>query len=327
MVARTSLSLFVLLITFATASAQNLGAGLRTERLEFQVAVTDGAATYDATIVGYLYYLGTLRNRPLQVLVHGATYDHTYWDYPDINNRDYSYAREMAHRGYAVLALDQLGAGESTKPADVSMGGTVTALHGVLQQLRTGSNPAGQAFDEIVLVGHSAGSANAILVKALFPGDADALVVTGFRHLPLPVPPDLLNLALTLAALPGTYFEIPEPFRTLLFHYPPAADPDALQHDRDTQDQWTEGQLFTTFFSFFVPALTGVAAVTGPVLIQLGEFDALFPWSNPAAEVALWSSTTPDVQLLAGVGHAFNLHLRNEEGWRGIDRWIKQALK
>jgi pimeloyl-ACP methyl ester carboxylesterase len=328
MLRRSLLVASVLLVFGARAStAQNLGEGLRTERVEFQVSVTDGAATYPATIVGYLYYLGTTTNKPLQVLVHGATYNHTYWDFPSFNGQDYSYARYMAHRGYAVLAIDQLGAGESTKPADVSMSGTATALHGVLQQLRTSANPIGQAFDQIVLVGHSAGSANAVLVKATWPGDADVLVVTGFRHLPLPIPPDLMNLALFLGSLPGSYFYIPEPFRTQLFHYPPAADPDVLQYDRDTQDQWTEGQLFTTFLSFFFPAVTGVGAVTGPVLLQLGEFDALFPWTDPASELALWTSTSPEVQLLPGVGHDFNLHLRNAEGWQGIADWLKRTLE
>jgi pimeloyl-ACP methyl ester carboxylesterase len=327
MVARSALGLFVLLFTVTAASAQNLGSALRTERVEFEVTVTDGGPPYQATIVGYLYYLGTLENRPLQVVVHGATYNHSYWDFPDVNNHPYSYARFMAHRGYAVLAIDQLGAGESTKPADVSMSGTVTALHGVLQQLRSDANPIGHGFENIVLVGHSAGSANAVLLESLFPADADALVITAFRHLPLPVPPDLLNLALTLAGLPGAYFYIPEPYRTVLFYYPPAADPAVIQLDRDTQDQWTEGQLFTTFFSFFVPALTGVANVTGPVLIQLGEFDALFPWTNPEAELTHWTSTTPDMQLLAGLGHDFNLHLRNEDSWQGIDRWLKSVLE
>ena len=328
MVHRRLVLVFVLLaLASRAASAQDTGVALRRDRAEFQVTVTDGTSTYPATIVGYLYYLGTFNSRPLQVLVHGATYNHSYWDFPTINGQDYSYARYMAQRGYAVLAIDQLGAGESTKPADVSMTGTVTALHGVLQQLRTDTNPFGYAFEEIALVGHSAGSANVVLLKSLWPADANVIVATGFRHLPLPIPPDLMNLALYIASLPGTYFYIPEPYRTALFHYPTGADPDVLQYDRDTQDQWTEGQLFTTFMSFFFPALTGVGAVTGPALLQLGEFDALFPWTDPASEVALWTSTSLDVQLLPDIGHDFNLHLRNEEGWRGIDGWLKGALK
>ena len=57
-----------------------------------------------------------LRNRTLQVLVHGFTYNHTYWDPPKKKLPNHSYARFMAKRGYLVLALDLLGTGKSSIP-------------------------------------------------------------------------------------------------------------------------------------------------------------------------------------------------------------------
>ena len=53
-----------------------------------------------------------LKNPTLQVLVHGFTYNHIYWDSRSINGVDYSYARYMADQGYAVLAQDLLGTGQ-----------------------------------------------------------------------------------------------------------------------------------------------------------------------------------------------------------------------
>src|SRR5947209_2120302 len=79
------------------ARAQNLGNSLKVQRLEFPVAVSPGLGAPDpCTIVAYLYYHGSFRDRPLQVVVHGATYTHSYWDFPRVNGVDYSYARYMA---------------------------------------------------------------------------------------------------------------------------------------------------------------------------------------------------------------------------------------
>src|SRR5262245_46104354 len=95
-----------------SANAQWTG-GVNVTRVEFPVALSDGN-TY--TISGYFYYRGTLRNQTLQVLVHGGTYNHKYWDAPTINGHSYSYVNFMAENGYALLAIDQLGDGLSSKP-------------------------------------------------------------------------------------------------------------------------------------------------------------------------------------------------------------------
>jgi alpha/beta hydrolase family protein len=94
-------------------SGQNLGSSIKVERLVFPVSLSTGAAN----VVAYLYYHGSYANRPLQVLVHGATYNHAYWDFPAVNGEGYSYARYMAARKYAVLAVDLPGTGESDKPS------------------------------------------------------------------------------------------------------------------------------------------------------------------------------------------------------------------
>ena len=47
-----------------------------------------------------------LKLSTLQVLVHGWTYNHTYWDPYGAGKPGRSYARFMAKKGYVVLALD-----------------------------------------------------------------------------------------------------------------------------------------------------------------------------------------------------------------------------
>src|SRR5262249_20189174 len=152
----------------------------------------------------------------------GGTYNHKYWDVPAMNGHSYSYARFMAEEGYALLAIDQLGTGLSSKPDGdfVTLAETASSLHQVLTELRNGTSSLGYAFGPIVLVGHSFGSINAILVQGTY-HDADALVVTGLGHVPhpLPISPDLIAV---LAQYP--YFGLPPEARSQLFYYAPAAD-------------------------------------------------------------------------------------------------------
>jgi pimeloyl-ACP methyl ester carboxylesterase len=96
--------------------------------------------------------------------------------------------------------------------------------------------------------------------------------------------------------------------------------------DNQTADQWTNGQLLTTFFAFLDPAVDHVSEVTGPVLIQLGVQDVLFPAALLDTERALWASTTPEIQTLNGTGHDFNLHLNHVDGWSAIDQWLRQNV-
>ena len=313
-----------------SVTAQNLGSSIKVDRLVFPVSLSTGPAN----VVAYLHYHGSYKNRPLQVLVHGATYDHAYWDFSAVNGEGYSYARYMAARKYAVLALDLPGAGESDKPSgpDLRLADTGSAVRQVVEALRSGANPVAHRFSPIVLVGHSAGSIAATYAQANW-HPADALVITASRHLV----GDVLNLPVTQAILPlllqlvtvfqgVPYFSLPSDSRTALFYYPPAADPDVIALDNATADQWTNGQLLTTFFAFLNPSIDQVDQVTGPVLIQLGTHDVLFPAERRDVERALWRSTSPDIQTLTGIGHDFNLHLNHADGWRGIDAWISEHV-
>lgn len=312
------------------ARAQNLGSSIKVDRLVFPVQLSSGPAS----VVAYLYYHGSYQNRPLQVLAHGATYNHTYWDFAPVNGEGYSYARYMAARKYAVLAVDLPGAGESSKPAGESLGlaDVGSALRQVIDAMRSGDNPASHAFSSIALVGHSAGSIAATSVQANG-HPADALVITASRHLV----GDVLNLPVTQAILPllfdlvnafagVPYFALPAASRTGLFYYQPSADPDVIALDNATADLWTNGQLQSTFFAFLNPAIDQVAQVTGPVLIQLGTHDVLFPAALPEVERSLWTSASPDIQTLVDIGHNFNLHLNHEDSWRGIDTWLRTHL-
>lgn len=322
----TSLRLLALaLLVFAFGSnafAAEQGNSIKVDRVSFPVTLSDGN-TYE--VAGYLYYQGSFHNRTLLLALHGANYNHKYWDVPEINGHEYSFARYMAGRKYAVLAIDQLGTGESSKPDGdlLTLDQTAGAIHQVVTQLRSDSNAVGYAFERVVTVGHSLGSINAVYEQGTY-HDADAVVTTGMGHVPheIPVPADLIA-----ALLQFEYIAVPLELRPLMFYYAPGADPEVIQYDLDQlADLLPRGQLTTGILpSFqFDAAAQRVGSVNGPVLVQLGEFDGLFPSSIAGGEAAYFTGTSDvTVQPLAGVGHDFNTHFRNHEGWRLMDGWLR----
>ncbi|HEX7316732.1 MAG TPA: alpha/beta hydrolase [Pyrinomonadaceae bacterium] len=305
------------------AAAREQANDIKVERVTFPVTLADGGP---AEVVGYLYYKGSFHNRTLLLAVHGANYNHKYWDVPTINGHEYSFARYMADRKYAVLAIDQLGAGESTKPVDgdaVTLDQTASAIHQVITRLRSGENGVGYSFEKVVTVSHSLGSINAVYEQGTY-HDADAVITTGMGHVPhaIPVPAELIAQLSQFE-----YFMVPGELRPVMFYYAPGADPDVIQYDRDNlADFLARGQLNTGILPSFIfdNAVLRVGQVTGPVLVQLGEFDGLFPGALADGEAAYFTSASSvTVQALPGVGHDFNTHFRNHEGWRLMDEWLR----
>lgn len=314
------------LSTSALAGAPDRDYGIRSEEVVFPVTLSDGGS-YE--IVGRYYHRGSTTNRPLQVLVHGASYDHRYWDAGTINGENYSYAEYMVAQGYSVLAIDQLGAGESSTPFGYSLtlDETASGLHQVLSSLRTTSNPIGGAFASIGLVGHSNGSVTAIREEATY-HSADALVVTGWSHTytPLALDPDFMVSLLATPYLSRTAF--PEFLRAAMFFNPAQTDPDMLAYDCSTlASTMSAGQWYDLLIALTYPVYDGVSYVQGPVLVQLGEMDPIAPAANAALEPLYWlSAESVTVETLDDMGHDYNLHLNREDSWAGIANWLDEAL-
>jgi len=295
---------------------------IKVDRVDFPVTLSDGK-TYK--VAGYLYYQGSFRNRTLLLALHGANYNHKYWDVPEINGHDYSFARYMAARKYAVLAIDQLGTGESDKPDGdlLTLGETASAIHQIIGQLRSGAGDIRHAFQRVVLVGHSLGSINAVYEQATY-SDADALITTGLGHVAheLPIPEAVIG-----EMLQHKYFPFPGDLRAALFYYAPGADTDVIAYDRaNLAELLPRGQLVTGVFAAFDPTANRVGAVTGAVLVQLGEHDALFPASLAEGEAAFYTNASSvTVQAIPGVGHDMNTHFGNHTSWRLMDEWMRAA--
>jgi hypothetical protein len=104
----------------------------------------------------------------VQLLLHGATYDHTYWN---------AYARLAAGRGFATFNLDHLGYGRSDHPdpmtLDLPAAGYVA--HQVVESLRGGA--FGPRFRRIVVNAHSLGGL--VAYDAARYGGVTAMVISG----------------------------------------------------------------------------------------------------------------------------------------------------
>ncbi|CAL8576426.1 hypothetical protein XPA_002310 [Xanthoria parietina] len=125
-------------------------------------------------------------NPTVQVLTHGLGFDKAYWDLP-FNDYNYSYIDvAVDHYGFCTLSIDRLGEGNSSKADPLSVlqaPAEMSAIFELTMMLRNGTLPnVPRAFNKIVHVGHSFGSALSYLLAVMHPTASDGLVLTGFSQ-------------------------------------------------------------------------------------------------------------------------------------------------
>jgi len=130
---------------------------------------------------------------PRAVLVcwPGGSYSRVYWDMQIPGHPGYSFAEHMTGRGFLVVAVDPLGVGSSSRPADVdavTLETMAAAAAEFVRQLRR-RLAAGELDDRVapvndvpvVGVGHSLGGCLTIVEQALH-GSYEAVANLGFTH-------------------------------------------------------------------------------------------------------------------------------------------------
>jgi pimeloyl-ACP methyl ester carboxylesterase len=132
-------------------------------------------------------------DRPTAILVcwPGGSYSRVYWDMQISGHPGYSFAEHMTAAGFVVVAVDHLGVGESSKPADgdrVTLGTMGAAAAAFVAQLRTmladGVPELGGMDAEgvpVIGVGHSLGACIAIVTQARH-RSYDGVALLGFTH-------------------------------------------------------------------------------------------------------------------------------------------------
>jgi pimeloyl-ACP methyl ester carboxylesterase len=276
------------------------------------------------------YYPPRTRDAAVAVLVclPGGTYSREYWDLNVPGHHGYSFADFAAERGYAVVTIDPLGTGESSKPvrdfdfADIAatLACAVCALPAV----------TGEHLPPVV-VAHSLGGYLAITQQALF-SSYTGLVILGCtnQHVaPLNLDPAFIARSATphgraalaeeiLSALPQPYFEGPREHMLSWFHLADVPA-DVVEADSVT----TKSVVPRVFGTAMIPGIVAerAAQIDVPVLIGYGAVDVS---PEPRAEAGLYRNS-PDITtvVLAGSAHCHNMASSRHRLWRRLLAWTE----
>lgn len=285
--------------------------------------------------------------RTVLLLVHGASYGHAYWDWPQDPSR-YSYVRAALAAGYATFNVDRLGAGQSTRPlsAQVTLTNGAEALHDAITQLRSGAM-GGPEFSRVIWVGHSFGSIYAWIEASMY-RDVDAFVLTGIAHTfknstfgsggddfyPASQDPKFAGSGLDpgyLTTRPGT--------RGKLFYYAPGADPSVIALDEELKDTATATELAEglPLVESPPPETAPSRAIVVPTFIVLGDNDNLVcgpPDGLDCTGEVIAAAESPyysreaglEVAVIPNTGHNLQLHLSARDSTTEILEWIRNTL-
>jgi pimeloyl-ACP methyl ester carboxylesterase len=317
------------------ASYARAEAPVRCERLTFQVALAPDQPANNQ-MAAWLCARGSIQHKTIQVLIHGATYNHNMWRFP-LEPERYSYVDYMTSAGYAVLNLDRIGYGESSHPpsgfVDLDLHKAAFTIHQVVQELRSGARHV-HGFghvraEKVELVGHSLGSFTASIEAATY-DDVDGVILSGYTHTLGPGGAAGLTLAFPAAfdpkfaalGLAFDYLSIDQPARDLLFNDLPDMDPAVRQLDYDLRMSVPAGDLADIF-----PSYAATFGMHVPTLLVVGNHDSIACAGNDclatdtlATEPANYpADACLEMQVIPEAGHALNLHL-NAQDWFAVAR-------
>jgi pimeloyl-ACP methyl ester carboxylesterase len=278
------------------------------------------------------------------VCLPGGGMSRRYFDLPveDDPGRSFSFARQMAARGFIVVALDHLGIGDSDRPADgyaltaeIVASANANATGQVVQQLRDGSlSPAIPALPALTTlgVGHSMGAMMTVLQQAQRQQHA-GIALLGFstRGLPEYLPPQVRELARDAAAVRA---KLPQLARTMFVQPYPVIKPtpqsggifagkSADPRGAAAIKQVANPLLPVPAFMSMLPdnVLPEARQIAVPVFLGLGENDM----AGPPHEIPASFSASRDVTLyvIAAAGHSHFLFPARVGLYERIAAWAR----
>jgi pimeloyl-ACP methyl ester carboxylesterase len=260
------------------------------------------------------------------VCLPGGTYSREYWDLNIPGHRGYSFAGFATENGYAVVTIDPLGTGESSKPVrDFDFTDIAAALASAVSALPalTGDQAPPLA------VAHSLGGYLAITQQSLFSSYAGLATLGCTNQHVAPLNLDSVFIARSttprgraelarqiLSALPEPYSEAPREYLQSWFHL---ADVPA---DVVAADCVTAKSVVPRVFgTAMIPGVVAehAAQIDVPVLLGYGVVDVS---PDPRTEAALYCSS-PDITtiVLADSAHCHNMASSRHRLWRRLLDW------
>lgn len=293
---------------------------------DFQLDIGDGLA-----LAGTYFPPQTPeRDRPVLVCLPGGTYTRGYFD---LDVPGYSFARDAAERGFAVVSFDQLGTGASSRPdREIDLADQAAAVDAAVKRLPEMLGREGP----FVAVGHSMGGYVAMVQQAAYRSYAGLAILgtTNSAVGPLNLPEDMVAAAATpegraalieeiAGAMPDFYIQGDRSDLSAWFHL---ADVPAKVVERDLATTLTVVPRRAAAASS-VPYVTADAAadVDVPVFLAYGDVDvSIRPHAEPAA-----FPRSRDVTLfvLPGSGHCHNMASSRQLLWDRLARWCHTVIR
>lgn len=266
-------------------------------------------------IAATLHLPDDMPDGPLQLIfaLHGGGYSRIYW-HPPFADESYSFARWFTDRGKAVLTIDMLGMGQSSRPEPESRlsPAIIAAAHAdaLAQVVAKMDRPL-----DVTGIGHSMGGMMIIAQAAAHPA-FERVAVLGWANEPM-VLGDTDVATLQAGLIPSGYLPTPrEPMRTLF--YWPDVPMDLIAAD--------EAHASTT------PACLGRAALTPgimheasrqirvPMLVVQSVIDTS---PAPDKEPAYFSGApSVELQVLEDAAHCQNFASTRTKHWTALNDWI-----
>lgn len=245
------------------------------------------------------------------LLQHGLSYHKESWEWPGA-----SLMGRLAAAGYATVAIDRLGYGESglEDGTRVSFEAYADMADQIVGQLR-------QRYDHVVMAGHSAGAGVTEYAQGVF-GSADAIAALGWHHRPSDqVLSDFMTGDVPRSLEDDYEYFLGTPEHRAWMFYSANADPAVVEADNRAANLTPSGEIQTIGKQ---PSRYAVGKVDVPVFIQLAENDRLFAarYGDLHASEFL-SSPSVTVDVVPGAGHTFMLA---PEGPAAADRmtgWLR----
>jgi pimeloyl-ACP methyl ester carboxylesterase len=260
------------------------------------------------------------------VCLPGGTYSREYWDLDIPGRRGYSFAQFATENGYAVVTIDPLGTGESSKPVrDFDFTDIAAALACAVSAL---PNSTGNDAPPVAIA-HSLGGYLAIAQQSLFSSYAGLAILgcTNQHVAPLNLDPAFIARSATpqgraalaqqiLSALPEPYFDGPREHLQSWFHLADVPA-DVVEADCAT----AKSVVPRVFATAMIPGVVAehAAQIDVPVLIGYGVVDVS---PDPRAEAGLFRSS-PDITtvVLADSAHCHNMASSRHRLWRRLLAW------
>ncbi|CZT25783.1 uncharacterized protein RCC_11452 [Ramularia collo-cygni] len=294
------------------------------------------------------------RHRDVQLLLHGVPYDKSYWfglpGNPD-GSEKYNWVEYATSQGYPVLAIDNLGAGASTKAnpiTEVQQPLQLAILHEITTKLRKGELEFAPAAEKVIFVGHSLASVTGNGIATKYPSDFNTMILTGYSNALVEAGLGLLLTELEPAQTqnPAKFNDLPPGYlafgssqgkRNSYYAEDGTFSASLAEYDFAHQDTITLGQILTAF-----SGLQKADAYKGDVLVLTGSEDAFFCGptgtravgpqtcgvgddSIPAKSRSFFPNAHFDYYLAPNTSHATTLHYSTPGSIRRAHEFLAES--